>query len=138
MPPNRGTILVIDDDPAVGDLMFRSLTKLGFRVLVGTSGAEGLRLAKEVHPFLITLDVMIPEPDGWSVLRQVRADPELANVPVIMVTVLDDEPMGIKLGASSYMIKPVDRERLAILVEKYADQSSREECDRPYSQAIHG
>ena len=138
VPPNRGTILVIDDDPAVGDLMLRSLTKLGFRVLVGTSGAEGLRLAKEVRPFLITLDVMIPEPDGWSVLRQVRADPELADVPVIMVTVLDDEPMGIKLGASSYMIKPVDRERLAILVEKYADQSSREECDRPYSQAIHG
>jgi PAS domain S-box-containing protein len=138
VPPNRGTILVIDDDPSVGDLMHRSLTKLGFRVLVGTSGAEGLRLAKEVRPFLITLDVLIPEPDGWSVLRQVRADPELANVPVIMVTVLDDEPLGIELGASSYMIKPVDRERLAILVEKYADQSSRDECNRPYSQAIRG
>jgi PAS domain S-box-containing protein len=138
VPPNRGTILVIDDDPAVGDLMHRSLTKLGFRVLVGTSGAEGLRIAKEARPFLITLDVLIPEPDGWSVLRQVRTDPELANVPVIMVTVLDDEPLGIELGASSYMIKPVDRERLAILVEKYADQSSRDECNRPYSQAIRG
>jgi two-component system, sensor histidine kinase and response regulator len=138
VPPNRGTILVIDDDPSVGDLMHRSLTKLGFRVLVGTNGVEGLRLAKEVRPFLITLDVLIPEPDGWSVLRQVRADPELANVPVIIVTVLDDEPLGIELGASSYMIKPVDRERLAILVEKYADQSSRDECHRPYSQAIRG
>jgi DNA-binding response OmpR family regulator len=136
--PSRETILVIDDDPAVGDLMFRSLTKLGFRVLVGASGAEGLRLAKAVHPMLITLDVVMPEVDGWTVLRQLRADPELAKVPVIMVTVVDDEPMGADLGASSYMIKPVDRERLAVLVEQYAGSASREECSSPHSRAIRG
>jgi two-component system, sensor histidine kinase and response regulator len=136
--PNRGTILVIDDDPAVGDLMFRFLTKLGFRVLVAASGAEGLRLAKEVRPMLITLDVIMPEVDGWNVLRQLRVDPELDKVPIIMVTVMDDEPMGIDLGASSYMIKPVDRERLAILVERYAGPTSREECSSPHSEAIHG
>lgn len=134
--PYRGTILVIDDDPAVGDLMFRSLTKLGFRVLVGASGAEGLRLARELHPMLITLDVMMPEVDGWNVLRQLRADQELANVPVIMVTVVDDEPMGIDLGASSYMMKPVDRERLAVLVEQYAGSASRKECSSLHSKAI--
>ena len=119
MQPNRGTILVIDDDPAVRDLTSRFLTKLGFHVVTGESGAEGLRLAKKVHPLLITLDVMMPEMDGWSVLKELKADPELAEIPVIMVTVVDNEPMGIDLGASSYLIKPVDRERLAVLVEQY-------------------
>jgi two-component system, sensor histidine kinase and response regulator len=136
--PHRGTILVIDDDPAVGDLMFRSLTKLGFRVFVAASGAKGLRLAMEVRPMLITLDVMMPEVNGWNVLRQLKADPELANVPIIMVTVVDDEPMGIDLGASSYMIKPVDRERLAVLVEQYAGSASREKCSNLHSEAIRG
>jgi PAS domain S-box-containing protein len=117
--PNQGTILVIDDDPAVRDLMFRYLTKLGFHVVVEESGAEGLRLAKEVHPLLITLDVMMPEVDGWRVLEKLKADPELAKIPVIMVTVVDNEPMGVALGASSYLVKPVDRDRLAILVERY-------------------
>jgi DNA-binding response OmpR family regulator len=118
--------------------MFRSLTKLGFRVFVGASGAEGLRLAKELRPMLITLDVMMPEVNGWNVLRQLKADPELANVPIIMVTVVDDEPMGIDLGASSYMVKPVDRERLAVLVEQYAGSANREECSNPHSEAILG
>ena len=99
--------------------MSRFLTKLGFHVVTGESGAEGLRLAKEVHPLLITLDVMMPEMDGWRVLKQLKADPELAEIPVIMVTVVDNEPMGIDLGASSYLIKPVDRDRLAVLVEQY-------------------
>ena len=136
--PYRGTILVIDDDPAVGDLMFRSLTKLGFHVIIGASGAEGLRIAKEVRPLLITLDVMMPEVNGWNVLKQLRADPELAKVPIIMVTVVDDEPMGIHLGASSYMVKPIDRERLAVLVEQYADSASGEGCSSPHSEAIRG
>lgn len=117
--PNRGTILVIDDDPAVRDLMFRYLTKLEFHVVVEESGAEGLRLAKEVHPLLITLDVMMPEVDGWRVLEKLKADPELAKIPVIMVTVVDNEPMGVASGASSYLVKPVDRDRLAVLVERY-------------------
>jgi PAS domain S-box-containing protein len=122
---DRGTILVIDDDSAVRDLMSRSLTKLGFHAVVGKSGAEGLRLAKKVQPLLITLDVMMPETDGWSVLKQLKADPELAEIPVIMVTVVDNEPMSVDLGASGYLIKPVDRDRLAVLVEQYR-------LDRPF------
>jgi two-component system sensor histidine kinase/response regulator len=116
--PDRGTILVIDDDPAVRDLMSRSLMKLGFRVVTVESGAEGLRLAKQIDPLLITLDVMMPEMDGWHVLQQLKADPELAEIPVIMVTVVDNEPIGVGMGASSYLVKPVDRERLAVLVEQ--------------------
>ncbi len=116
---DRDTILVIDDDPAVRDLMSRFLTKLGFHVVTGENGAEGLRLAKKVDPLLITLDVMMPEMDGWRVLKQLKADPGLAEIPVIMVTVVDNEPMGVSLGASGYLIKPVNRDRLAVLVEQY-------------------
>jgi CheY-like chemotaxis protein len=117
--PGRGTILVIDDDPAVRDLTSRLLNKIGFHVVTSTSGEEGLQLAKEIRPILITLDVMMPEMDGWNVLKHLKADPGLAEIPVIMVTIVDNEPMGIGLGASNYLIKPVDREKLAILVEKY-------------------
>jgi CheY-like chemotaxis protein len=119
LQPDRGTILVIDDDPAVRDLTSRFLTKLGFQVVTAKSGVEGLQLAKKVHPLLITLDVMMPELDGWCVLKELKADPGLAEIPVIMVTIVDNEPMGIALGASDYLIKPVDRERLAVLVERY-------------------
>jgi two-component system sensor histidine kinase/response regulator len=116
---DQDTILVIDNDPAVRDLMSRFLTKLGFHVVTGENGAEGLRLAKKVDPLLITLDVMMPEMDGWRVLKQLKADPGLAEIPVIMVSVVDNEPMGVSLGASSYLIKPVNRDRLAVLVERY-------------------
>jgi CheY-like chemotaxis protein len=120
---DRETILVIDDDPAVRDLMSRSLRKLDFNVVAVSSGDEGLRLAKQVRPVIITLDVVMPKRDGWSVLNQLKADPELAKIPVIMVTIVDNEAMGITLGASSYLIKPVDRERLVAFIQKHRNDS---------------
>jgi len=116
---DRDTILVIDDDPAVRDLMSRFLGKLGFNVLTVGSGDEGLRLAKRVRPAVITLDVVMADCDGWSVLRKLKADSELSKIPVIMVTIVDNEAMGLDLGAANYLIKPVDRERLAVLIEKH-------------------
>jgi DNA-binding response OmpR family regulator len=113
------TILVIDDDPSVRDLMSRFLTKLNFHVVAAANGEEGIRLAKQVHPLLITLDVVMPDCDGWTVLNRLKSDSELAEIPVIMVTVVDNEAMGLELGASNYLIKPVDRDRLAVLVEKH-------------------
>jgi len=134
---NSGEILVIDDDPTVRDLMARFLTKLGFHVVTAESGAEALRLAKKVNPLLITLDVMMPEMDGWRVLKQLKADPELAEIPVIMVTVVDNEPMAAALGASSYLIKPVVRDRLAVPVEQYRSaRSSRDNAAAPPERAI--
>ena len=115
----RETILVIDDDPSVRDLMSRFLTKLDFHVVAAANGEEGIRLAKQVHPLLITLDVVMPECDGWAVLNRLKSDSKLAEIPVIMVTVVDNEAMGLDLGASNYLIKPVDRDRLAVLVEKH-------------------
>ena len=116
---NADTILVIDDDSAVRDLMSRSLTKLGFRVVAAASGEEGLRLAKQLRPLVITLDVIMPDWDGWTVLNKLKADSDLAEIPVIMVTIVDNEAMGHDLGAASYLIKPVDRERLTALIEKH-------------------
>jgi len=113
------TILVIDDDPSVRDLMSRFLTKLNFHVVAAANGEEGIRLAKQVHPLLITLDVVMPDCDGWAVLNRLKSDSELAEIPVIMVTVVDNEAMGLELGASNYLIKPVNRDRLAVLVEKH-------------------
>ena len=113
------TVLVIDDDSAVRDLMTRFLTRLGFHVVAASSGEEGLRLARQVNPLVVTLDVIMPDCDGWAVLNKLKADPELSKIPVIMVTVVDNESMGFELGASNYLIKPVDRDRLAVLIEKH-------------------
>lgn len=120
-PPKRQaeTILVIDDDPAVRDLMSRFLIKLGFHVVAAADGEEGLKLAKKIQPVIITLDVVMPIMDGWGVLKSLKEDPELAQIPVIMVTIVDNEVAAINLGASSYLVKPVDRDRLAELVERY-------------------
>jgi len=117
--PEADTVLVIDDDPAVRDLMSRFLTKSGFRAVAAADGEEGLRLAREVNPLVITLDVIMPEYDGWDVLRKLKSDPRLAQIPVIMVTVVDNQAMGLDLGASNYLIKPVDRDRLAVVIEKH-------------------
>jgi len=99
--------------------MSRFLTKLDFHVVTAANGEEGIRLAKQVHPLLITLDVVMPDCDGWAVLNRLKSDSKLAEIPVIMVTVVDNEAMGLELGASNYLIKPVDRDRLAVLVEKH-------------------
>jgi signal transduction histidine kinase/CheY-like chemotaxis protein len=119
MKSDRDTILVIDDDSVVRDLMSRFLTKLGFHVVAAASGEEGLQLAKQLNPLVITLDVIMPNCDGWAVLNRLKVDPDLAGIPVIMVTVVDNESMGFELGASNYLIKPVDRDRLAVLIEKH-------------------
>jgi signal transduction histidine kinase/CheY-like chemotaxis protein len=138
---DQDTILVIDDDPSVRDLMSRFLTKLDYRVVAAANGEEGFRLAKQLHPLLITLDVVMPEGDGWTVLDRLKSDSELAEIPVIMVTVVDNEPRGLHAGASNYLIKPVNRDRLADLVEKHrmARSSSITDADaRPYSYVADG
>jgi CheY-like chemotaxis protein len=138
---DQDTILVIDDDPSVRDLMSRFLTKLDYRVVAAANGEEGLRLAKQLHPLLITLDVVMPECDGWTVLDKLKSDSELAEIPVIMVTVVDNEPRGLDSGASNYLVKPVNRDRLADLVEKHRIARSSYITDanaRPYSYVADG
>ena len=117
--PSVGTVLVIDDEAAVRDLMQRFLTKEGFRVVTAAGGEEGLRRARELRPDAITLDVMMPGMDGWAVLSALKADPDVADVPVIMLTIVDDRNLGYALGASDYLTKPIDRDRLVTVLKQH-------------------
>ncbi|HEV3052218.1 MAG TPA: response regulator, partial [Longimicrobium sp.] len=114
-----GCVLVIDDDPVQRDLMQRFLGKEGFVVRAAASGREGLRLARQIHPVAITLDVMMPEMDGWSVLRALKADTALRDIPVVMLTMVDDPERGFALGAADYATKPVNRQRLSRILRKH-------------------
>ncbi len=113
------TVLVIDDDANVRDLMARSLAKDGFRVETAADGHIGLEMARRLKPAVITLDVMMPGLDGWAVLNSLKADPETANIPVIMMTIVDDKNMGFSLGAADYFTKPIDWQRLSGVLKKH-------------------
>ncbi len=120
----QSTILVIDDDPTIHDLMKRFLTKQGFQVRTANSGLEGLRLAKELQPEAITLDVMMPGMDGWAVLAALKADPETAHIPAIVMTIVDDQNLGYALGAADYILKPINRNQLMSVLQKYGASQS--------------
>jgi GAF domain-containing protein/CheY-like chemotaxis protein len=117
--PGIGTVLVIDDEAAVRDLMQRFLAREGFQVITASGGEEGLRRARELRPDAITLDVMMPGMDGWAVLSALKADPDLGDIPVVMLTIVDDKNLGYALGASDYLTKPIDRERLVTVLKQH-------------------
>ena len=112
-------ILVIDDDATARDLIKEQLAAEGFEVVTANGGLEGIKIAKKLQPSAITLDVMMPDLDGWSVLAALRQDANLADTPVIMVTILDEQRRGMALGAAGYLVKPIDRERLHHLLQKF-------------------
>jgi PAS domain S-box-containing protein len=116
---HSGTVLVIDDNAEARELIRRVLVGEGFRVIEAADGVAGLELARQDPPDAITLDVLMPHVDGWSVLAELKADAALSNVPVIMVTMLDDRRLGFALGATEYLTKPLDRERLRALMARY-------------------
>ena len=118
------SILVIDDDPAARDVMQHFLEKEGFQAIVTASGQEGVRLARERSPAAILLDVRMPSLNGWEVLSRLKSDPELADIPVIMVTIEEDRSLGYALGAVDYLLKPVDYDRLHTLLQPYQKKSS--------------
>jgi PAS domain S-box-containing protein len=112
----RPLILVVDDDEAGRDLVRRHLEKEGYHVALARDGETGLRMAAELRPDAITLDVIMPGLDGWGVLAGLKGDPELASIPVVMITILDEMPMGLALGATGYLTKPVVREQLVAVL----------------------
>ncbi len=118
-PAAGATVLVIDDDPAVRELLARFLTKEGLRVVTASTGAEGLALAPRLRPVAITLDVMMPGMDGWAVLAALKAHRDVADIPVIMLTIVDNQNLGYALGAADYLMKPVDRERLVAVLRRF-------------------
>jgi DNA-binding response OmpR family regulator/anti-sigma regulatory factor (Ser/Thr protein kinase) len=116
---DRDTVLIIDDDPTVHDLIGRFLTKQGFKIATANNGKEGLHLAKQIRPIAITLDVMMPGMDGWSVLAAIKADAELVDIPVVMMSMVDNHNLGYALGANDYLLKPIDLRQLLSVLQKY-------------------
>jgi signal transduction histidine kinase/DNA-binding response OmpR family regulator len=116
----KGLVLVIDDDPQVRDLVGRYLTKESYSVVFAASGEEGLAIAAKQRPVAITLDVLLPGLDGWGVMTALKADPALADIPVIFLTMLDERNLGYSLGAADFLVKPVDKEQLLRTISRNA------------------
>jgi signal transduction histidine kinase/DNA-binding response OmpR family regulator/HAMP domain-containing protein len=111
--PESGTkILCIDDDPDALQILRSYLVPEGYSVTVALSGDEGIKLAKEIKPALITLDIMMPQKDGWQVLRELKRDPDAKDIPVIIHSMIDNKPLAMSLGAIAVMPKPVDSRQL--------------------------
>ena len=115
-------VLVIDDDAVARDLLGRFLEENGFRARFAADGPLGLEMARTLRPAAITLDVMMPGMDGWSVLTALKTDPDLAMIPVIMVSVVENQALGYALGAHHFMSKPIDRDQLAEVLSRFKDR----------------
>lgn len=122
------TVLVVDDDPTVHEVLERMLSREGFNVISALSGDDGIELAREHKPNIITLDVMMPKVDGWAVLSRLKEDDELSHIPVVMLSMIDNDSLGFALGATDYLMKPVERDRLVSVLRRYYHKS---ETDRP-------
>jgi CheY-like chemotaxis protein len=106
------TLLVIDDDPTAHDLVKRKLASESFNIVSALDGADGLSKARSANPDLILLDILMPGKDGWTVLAELKADQALNEIPIIIISMLDDDQSARSLGAAAYMTKPVDKDRL--------------------------
>jgi signal transduction histidine kinase/CheY-like chemotaxis protein len=119
------SVLVVDDDPVVHDVLATTLGKEGYHVLHAHDGNEALTIMRKTPPDIVTLDVMMPGIDGWSVLGIMKSEPGLEHIPVIMLTIVDDRNLGFSLGASEFMTKPVDRSKLIALLRKLTPSAGR-------------
>ncbi len=140
--PTGGTsVLVVDDDPAARDLLSRFLRREGFAVLTASTGGQAMRMVREHVPDVITLDVIMPGMDGWEVLRALKADPALEDIPVILMTITDDQNLGYALGAAEYLTKPVDWDRLGSILGRLQpghEQTALVVDDDPSARDIAG
>jgi len=119
-----GTVLIVDDETATRETLSRVFSEEGYRVLTAAGGKEGLRLAREERPTAIILDIIMPDPDGWTVLRSLKQDKELRDIPVILATVLGDRDMGLALGAAEHLTKPVDPGELKRLLGRLVEEAN--------------
>jgi PAS domain S-box-containing protein len=116
--PGKDLVVVIDDDPHARDLLERFLRREGYSVRLAGDGRSGLDLVRRMRPAAVLLDVMMPRLDGWAVLSQLKDDPELADIPVVMVTIVRERALALSLGADDYLTKPVEWSRLRSILER--------------------
>jgi signal transduction histidine kinase/CheY-like chemotaxis protein len=119
------TALIIDDDPVVFELASRFLAPEGFRTLHASNSVQALQLAIAERPDVITLDVMMPGEDGWTVLGKLKSDPRLAHIPVVMMTIVAERQRGLALGAADYITKPIDRAHLIHVIRRHSVDARR-------------
>jgi CheY-like chemotaxis protein len=119
-------VLVIEDDPSALRLLRQYLEPAGYQVAVATTGESGLALARQRVPAAVILDVLLPTIDGWEVLRRLKADPDLQDVPVVIVTIVDDREVGLALGAVDYLVKPIQRQGLLACLARHGIAPSAE------------
>jgi signal transduction histidine kinase/CheY-like chemotaxis protein len=112
------TVLVIDDDATARELIATYLAGEGFAVETAANGVDGLKMARRLAPAAIILDILLPDVDGWTVLAALKGEPDLAGIPVVIVTIVDEQRRGIALGAAGYLTKPIDRERLVEILSR--------------------
>jgi len=117
--PSRPLVLVVDDHPHAAEILARHLHAGGFRIEIAHTGAEALSMAREMKPVAITLDILLPEVDGWEVLNRLKADEATRNIPVVVVSVVDNPALGRALGALDYFVKPEDRTALLSRLSQY-------------------
>jgi len=128
---SRAGILLIDDDPASRDLMQRYLSREGWQLAFAASGQEGIELARAFKPKVICLDILMPSMDGWSVLSVLKSDPELRDIPVVIWSITNDKQLGYSLGATEFLTKPVERQRLLEVIDRYMPDRMSGEGEQP-------
>ncbi|QJP15081.1 response regulator [Starkeya sp. ORNL1] len=120
--PEHGSaprVLVVDDDPSAGHIIGSHLAREGYSLLYAKSGPEAIEMARLHKPDAITLDIMMPQVDGWSVLVALKKDPELAEIPVVIISITNERSLGFNLGASAMLTKPVDRNELIEVLKRH-------------------
>ncbi len=116
--PTGATVLVVDDDPLVHQLLKTELEREGMRVLLASDGVEAMTLSRQHRPSAIVLDINLPKLDGWTVLAELKADPALSTIPIIIISIEEQRARGFALGACEYLVKPIDAERLVSIVSR--------------------
>jgi CheY-like chemotaxis protein len=111
-PEQAPVVLAIDDDPNVIYLLQENLSEAGYQVIGATHGADGLQKAHALQPFAIILDILMPHKDGWQVLHELKTDLTTRDIPVVLLSIVDQKDLGYRLGAFDYLLKPVDREAI--------------------------
>jgi signal transduction histidine kinase/CheY-like chemotaxis protein len=118
-------VLAIDDDPNVIELLRENLGEAGYHVVGATGGDDGLRKARKMKPLAITLDILMPQKDGWEVLYELKADPVTRDIPIIILTIVDQKARGFHLGAFDYLSKPFDAEAILATLKRIPKTGNR-------------
>jgi len=114
----KKVLLAIDDDPNVVILLKQNLEDEGYYVVGALNADDGIRKAREIHPFAVTLDILMPQKDGWGVLSDLKADPATRDIPIIVLSIIDNKELGFSLGAFDYLVKPFDKDAIMAALQR--------------------